>query len=228
MPAGVCHVLQLLHDLIMDLCEITRFGFAYSEIDQSGVFVHLQEKATDMAHLALGVPIVLHNGVAFLKLPCILDDVVGVVRLCVLGSAPVRLPLGVPPFPGMVRDANGEPGPGKGAENNLAVLDVHPLLAVQVKSPQVTVDEEVQPGLQLRESGCHGIVNQKGVEPSNLSEMYSEDALETMNRTKTLKEPLRDGVGCSPRHLVALYCLDTCHPTRMSKMPLYLSTYISL
>ena len=84
-------------------------------------------------------------------------------------------------------------------------------------------------GLRLRESGCCGIVNQKCVEPSNLSEMYSEDALETMNRTKTLKEPLkRDGAGCSPRHLVALNHVVTCHPTRMSKMPLYLCTNISL
>ena len=137
--------------------------------------------------------------------------------------------LWVLPFPGTVRDANGEPGPGKGAENNPVVLDVHPLLMVQVESPQVTVDEKVQPGLWLRESGRRGIVNRKCVEPSNLSEMYSEDALETMNRTKTLREPFkRDGAGCSPRHLVAPYCMDTCHPTRMSKMPLYLSTYISL
>ena len=59
----------------------------------------------------------------------------------------------------MVGDTNGEPSPGKGAENNLVVLDVHPLLAIQAKGPQVTVDEEVQLGLQLRESGCHGIAN---------------------------------------------------------------------
>ena len=59
----------------------------------------------------------------------------------------------------MVRDANGEPGPGKGAENNPAVLDVCPLLAIQAEGPQVTVDEEVQPGLWLRESGCRGIAN---------------------------------------------------------------------
>ena len=59
----------------------------------------------------------------------------------------------------MVGDTNGEPGPGKGAENNPVVLDVHPLLVVQEEGPQITVDEEVQLGLQLRESGCCGIVN---------------------------------------------------------------------
>ena len=87
----------------------------------------------------------------------------------------------------MVRVANGEPGPGKGAENNPAVLDVRPLLVIQAEDPQVTVNEEVQPGLWLRESGCHGVVNWKCVELSNLSEMYSEDALETTNRTKVLR-----------------------------------------
>ena len=112
-----------------------------------------------MAHLALGVPVVLHDGVALFELLDILDNVIGIAQLCVLGPAPGGFSLGVPPFPGMVGDTNGKPGPGKGAENNPAVLDVCPLLTVQAESPQVTVDEEVQPGLQLRESGCHSIVN---------------------------------------------------------------------
>ena len=182
-----------------------------------------------MAHLALGVPVVLHGSVALLELLCILDDVVGVTRLRVLGPVSGGFSLGVLPFPGMVGDANSKPGPGKGVENDPAVLDVHPVLTVPVEGPQVTVDEEVQPGLRLRESGCCGIVNRKCVELSNISEMYSEDALETMNRTKMLKELLkRDGAGCSPRHSVAPYHVDTCHPTHTSKTPLYLSTYISL
>ena len=137
-----------------------------------------------MAHLALGVPIVLHDGVAFLEVLCILDNVVGIVWLHVLGPASRGLPVRVLPFPRMVRDANGKPGPGKGAEDDPAVLDVHPLLIVQAEGLQVTGNEEVQSGLQLRESGRHGVANQKCVEPSNLSKMYSEDALETMNRTK--------------------------------------------
>ena len=112
-----------------------------------------------MAHLALGVPVVLHDGVPLLKLLCILDNVVGIMRLCVLGPASRGLPVGIPPFPGMVRDTNNEPGRCKGAENNPAVLDVCPLLAVQAEGPQITVYEEVQLGLHLRESGCHGIVN---------------------------------------------------------------------
>ena len=87
----------------------------------------------------------------------------------------------------MVGDIKYKPSPGKGAEDHLVVLDVRPVLAVQAESPQVIVNEEVQSGLWLRESGHHGIVNQKCFEPSNLSEMYSEDALETMNRTKRLK-----------------------------------------
>ena len=144
-----------------------------------------------MAHLALGLPVVLHDGIALLQLLCILDNVIGIARFRVLGPVPGGFSLRVLPFPGMVRDTNGKPSPGKGAENNLAVLDVCPLLMVQAESPQVTVNEEVQLGLQLRESGCRGIANQKCVEPSNLSEIYSQDALETMNRTKTLKEPLK-------------------------------------
>ena len=150
MPVGVCHALQLLHDLVMNLCEVTRFGFAYGEIDQSGIIVHLQEKAANMAHLALGVPVVLHDGVALLELLFVLDDIVGIVWFCVLGPVPRGFSLRVPPFPGMVGDANSKPSPGKGAENNLAVLDVCPLLTVQAESPQVTVNEEVQPGLWLR------------------------------------------------------------------------------
>ena len=140
-----------------------------------------------MAHLALGVPIVLHDGVALLKVLCIFDNVIGIEWLRVFGLALRWLPVGVPPFPGMVGDANGKPDPGKGGEDDPAVLNMHPFLAIQVEGPQVTVNEEVQLGLWLRESGCHGIANRKCVEPSNLSEMYSEDALETMNRTKTLK-----------------------------------------
>ena len=103
-----------------------------------------------------------------------------------------RLSLGVPPFPGMVGDANSKPGPGKGAENNPAVLDVRPLLTVQAESPQVTVNEEVQPGLRLRESGCRGIANRKCVEPSNLSEMYSEDALKNMNEYENIKRTVKE------------------------------------
>ena len=77
------------------------------------------------------------------------------------------------PFPGVVRDANSKPNPGKGSEDDLAVLDMRPLLAIQAEGPQVTVNEEVQLGLQLRESGPRGIANSQCVEPSNLSEMYS-------------------------------------------------------
>ena len=112
-----------------------------------------------MAHLALGVPVVLHDSVALLKLLCILDNVIGIAQLHVLGLVLGGLPVRVWPFPGTVGDANGEPSPGKGAENNLAVLDVCPLLVIQVEGPQVTVDEEVQPGLRLRESGHRGIAN---------------------------------------------------------------------
>ena len=140
-----------------------------------------------MTHLALGVPIVLHDGVALLKVLCLFDNVVGIVWLRVFGLASRGLPVGVLPFPGMVGDANGKPNPSKGGKDDPAVLDMRPLLAIQAEGPQITVNEEVQSGLRLRESGRRGIANQKCVEPSNLSEMYSEDALETMNRTKALK-----------------------------------------
>ena len=81
------------------------------------------------------------------------------MRLRVLGPVPGRLPIRVLPFPGMVRDANGKPDLSKGAENNPVVLNVCPLLTVQAESPQVTVNEEVQPGLWLRESGRCGVAN---------------------------------------------------------------------
>ena len=81
------------------------------------------------------------------------------MQLHVLGLVSRGLSVGIPPFPGMVGDANSEPGPGKGVENNLAVLDVCPLLAIQAEGPQVTVDEEVQLDLRLRESGHRGIAN---------------------------------------------------------------------
>ena len=126
-----------------------------------------------MAHLDLGVSIILHDGVALLKLLCIFDNVISIAWLSVFDLAFGGLSVGIPPFPGMVRDANGEPDPGKGDEDDLAVLDMHPLLAIQAEGPQVTVNEEVQSGLQLRESGCCGIVNHQCVEPSDLFKMYS-------------------------------------------------------
>ena len=112
-----------------------------------------------MAHLALGVTIVLHDSVALLELLRILDNIIGVTWLHVLGPVSSGLPVGIPPFPGMVRNSNGKPSPDKGAENNPAVLDVCPLLVIQAEGPQVTVDEEVQPGLWLREFGRCGIAN---------------------------------------------------------------------
>ena len=99
--------------------------------------------------------------------------------LCVFGLASGGLSVGIPPFPSLVGDTNGKSDKGKGSKDDLAVLDICPLLAIQVEGPQVTVNEEVQWGLQLRKSGCYGIANCQCVEPSNLSEMYSTDALKT-------------------------------------------------
>ena len=96
-----------------------------------------------MAHLALGVPTVLHDGVALLEVLRIFDNIVGIVSLRVFGLASRGLPIGIPPFPGMVRDAKGKPNPGKGDEDDPAVLDMCPLLAIQATGPQVTVYEEV-------------------------------------------------------------------------------------
>ena len=81
------------------------------------------------------------------------------MQLRVLGLVSRGLSVGILPFPGMVRNANGKPSPGKVVENNLAVSDVCPFLVIQAEGPQVTVDEEVQPDLQLRESGHCGIAN---------------------------------------------------------------------
>ena len=81
-------------------------------------------------------------------------------------------------------DANGECDPDKGAKNDPVVMDVCFILLVQAEHPPVAVGEKIQPGLLLWKSGHRGIVNGKGVEPSKFSEMDSEDALKTFNKTK--------------------------------------------
>ena len=91
----------------------------------------------------------LHDGVALLKVLCIFDNIIGIVWLHVFGLALRELPIRIPPFPGEVGDANGKPNPGKGSEDDLVVLDMHPLLVIQAKGPQVRVNEEAQSGLQL-------------------------------------------------------------------------------
>ena len=55
---------------------------------------------------------------------------------------------------------------------------------VQAERSLVAVGEKIQPGLLLWKSRRHGIANGKGVEPSKFSEMDSEDALKTINKTK--------------------------------------------
>ena len=132
-----------------------------------------------MAHLILRVPIILHDGVALLKVLCIFNNIVGIAWLCVFGLALGGLSVGIPPLPSLVRDANGESDPGKGSKDDSAVLNMCPLLAIKAEGPQVTVNEEVQLDLQLRKSGRRGIANCQCVEPSNFSEMYSKDALKT-------------------------------------------------
>ena len=84
----------------------------------------------------------------------------------------------------VVVDANGKCDPGKGAKNDPAVMDVCFILLVQVECPPVAVGEKIQPGLLLWKSGCLGIANDKGVESSKFSEIDSEDALKTINKTK--------------------------------------------
>ena len=81
-------------------------------------------------------------------------------------------------------DTNGKCSPGKGAKNDPAVMDVCFILLVQAECPLVAVSEKIQPGLLLWKSGCPGIANGKGVEPSKFSKMDSEDALKTFNKTK--------------------------------------------
>ena len=106
------------------------------------------------------------------------------MRLCILGLTSARCAVGILSLFAAVVDANGERDPGKGAKNDLAVMDVCFILLVQVEHLPVAVGEQIQPGLLLWKSGCHGIVNSKGVEPSKFSEMDSEDALKTFNKTK--------------------------------------------
>ena len=88
-----------------------------------------------------------------------------------------RCAVGILSLFAVVVDTNGKRNPGKGAKNDLAVMDVCFFLLVQVERPPVAVSEKIQPGLLLWKSGHHGIANGKGVKPSKFSEMDSEDAL---------------------------------------------------
>ena len=63
---------------------------------------------------------------------------------------------------------------------------------------------------------------------ANLTEVYLEDTLKTTIEQKMLKQPFRNGAGCSPRHFIAPYRVDTCHPTRMSITPFYLHFVVLL
>ena len=163
----------------MDLRKISWLGFAHSEVQQSGIVVHLRKETANAAHLNLRVPIVLHDGVALLEVFCLFDNIVCIAWFCIFGIALGGLSVRILPLPSPVRDANGESDPGKGSKDHSAVLNMRPFLAIQVEGPQVTVNEQVQSGLQLRKSGRCGIANHQCVEPSNLSEMYSKDALKT-------------------------------------------------
>ena len=95
-----------------------------------------------------------------------------------------RRAISILPLFAAVVDANGKCDPGKGAKNDPAVMDVCFILLVQVECPPVAVGKKIQPGLLLWKSGRCGIANHKGVEPSKFSEMDSEDALKTFNKTK--------------------------------------------
>ena len=106
------------------------------------------------------------------------------MRLRILGLTSARHAIGILSLFAAVVDANGERDPGKGAKNDPAVMDVCFLLLVQVECPLVAVSKKIQPGLLLWKSGCRGIANGKGVESSKLSEIDSEDALKTFNKTK--------------------------------------------
>ena len=83
-----------------------------------------------MVHLGLRISIHLHYGLATFEVPHIFGDVIGVAWLCVFGLVSRGLPVRVLPFPGTVRDANGEPNPGKGGEDDQVVLNMCPLLAI--------------------------------------------------------------------------------------------------
>ena len=68
-----------------------------------------------MAHLALEVPIVLHDGVALLEVLCVFDNVVCIAWLCVLGPVSRGFAIGVLPFPGMVEIPMANPTQAKEA-----------------------------------------------------------------------------------------------------------------
>ena len=70
------------------------------------------------------VPIILHDGVALLKVLCIFDDIVAIIWLCVFGLVSGGLSIRILPLPSLVRDANGKSDPSKESKDDLAVLNM--------------------------------------------------------------------------------------------------------
>ena len=60
-----------------------------------------------------------------------------------------RRAVGILPLFAVVMDTNGKGDPGKGTENDPAVMDVCFFLLAKVEYPLVAVSEKIQPGLLL-------------------------------------------------------------------------------
>ena len=130
MLSCMCHILKFLHDLVVDLCDVSQLGFNHSEVHQSGFIVHLCKETANAVHLSLRVPVHLHYGVATLKVLGVLDNAVCIPRFHVFSSMPGGLPIRVPSFPSLVRDAIGESAPSKGSKDDPAVLNVYSVLMI--------------------------------------------------------------------------------------------------
>ena len=65
------------------------------------------------------------------------------MRLRILGLTFARRAVGILSLFAAVVDANGERDPGKGAKNDLAVMDVCFILLVQAERPPVAVGEKI-------------------------------------------------------------------------------------
>ena len=139
MPSGVGHAFQFLDDLVMYLLQVPWLGFTHGKVLQAGVLVDICKKTANAAHCRLGVSLGFHDCIPLLEVFSVLFYIVCISGFSILHSASRQLPVWCLSLLGPVGNAYGKTAPGQGHKDDSTVLDVHPLLSVQVESPEITV-----------------------------------------------------------------------------------------
>ena len=143
LPAGMRHAFQFLQYLIMYLIYVPKPRLSHSDIDEPGVFINIGDVPAETAYLNLRIAVFLQYGVPSVYLSCILGTIISIAQLRILGLMSARNAVGILSLFAVVLDANGECDPGKGAKNDLAVMDMCFLLLVQAEHPPVAVGEKI-------------------------------------------------------------------------------------